>query len=61
VQSSRSRSRERLVADRFNWWLDRSNRQVAAAERHLLAAARIDDPDPALRTFGPDMSLAQAA
>lgn len=33
---------------------------VDAAERHLLAAARIDDPDPALRTFGPDMSLAQA-
>jgi hypothetical protein len=33
---------------------------VAAAERHLLAAARIDDPGPALCTFGPNMSLAQA-
>jgi hypothetical protein len=33
---------------------------VDAAERHLLAAARIDDPAPALCTFGPNMSLAQA-
>jgi hypothetical protein len=33
---------------------------VDAAERHLLAAARIDDPAPSLCTFGPNMSLAQA-
>jgi hypothetical protein len=33
---------------------------VDAAEHHLLAAARIDDPAPALCTFGPNMSLAQA-
>jgi len=33
---------------------------VDAAEHHLLAAARIDDPEPALCTFGPNMSLAQA-
>jgi hypothetical protein len=32
---------------------------VDAAERHLLAAARIDDPTPALCSFGPNMSLAQ--
>ena len=33
---------------------------VDAAERHLLAAARIDDPAPWLCSFGPNMSLAQA-
>jgi hypothetical protein len=32
---------------------------VESAERHLLAAARLEG-DPALRTFGPNMSLAQA-
>jgi hypothetical protein len=32
---------------------------VESAERHLLAAARLE-ADPALRTFGPNMSLAQA-
>jgi hypothetical protein len=33
---------------------------VDAAERRLLAAARIDDPAPGLCSFGPNMSLAQA-
>jgi len=33
---------------------------VAAAQRHLLAAADVSGKDPVLRTYGPDLELAQA-
>ena len=33
---------------------------LEGAEAHLLAAARVDDPSPALCSFGPNMSLSRA-
>jgi hypothetical protein len=33
---------------------------LAAAQRHLLAAADVSGRDPVLRTYGPDLELAQA-